>query len=90
MKLSQLALLALGTHGEEASYSAPSKPENFIFFETFDSPNALDGWTMSKDEKYDGMQLVKHTKYNNGWVQVVNGLSKSCQVVDLVAIVAWS
>jgi len=55
MKLSPLALLALSAHGEEGnSYTVPSKPENFIFFETFDSPNALDGWTMSKDEKYDG------------------------------------
>ena len=67
MKLSQLALLALSANGEEgtSSYTVPSKPENFIFFETFDSPNALDGWTMSKDEKYDGMHLVFLTKYSS-------------------------
>ena len=61
MKLSQLALLALSANGEgeaTSSYTVPSKPENFIFFETFDSPNALDGWTMSKDEKYDGMKFI--------------------------------
>jgi len=75
MKLSQLALFALSAHGDEAqSYTVPSKPENFVFFETFDSPNALDGWTMSKDKKYDGGK----------WA------IEELQVVDLVAIVAWS
>ena len=60
MKLSQLALFALSAHGDEAqSYTVPSKPENFVFFETFDSPNALDGWTMSKDKKYDGKRLLE-------------------------------
>ena len=57
MKLFPFVLLSLGRGDDALKYEVPAKPENAIFFETFDSPNALDSWTLSSDSKYEGNAL---------------------------------
>jgi len=57
MKIIPLALLGLGSGDDSVKYEIPDKPDNSIFFETFDSANALDAWTVSADSKYEGTHI---------------------------------
>ena len=62
MKLSPLIVplaIPLAQANEDAAtsmpqYQTPERPESAIFFETFDTDAALDGWTRSNADKYAG------------------------------------
>ena len=54
MKLSPFIALALAEDGVMPTYQSPERPESAIFFETFDTSAALDGWTQSNADKYAG------------------------------------
>ena len=52
MKLFNTALIASSALADESSYKTPVPAGSVSFFESFDSADAIDGWTRSDNEKY--------------------------------------
>ena len=52
MKLFKTALIASSALADESSYKTPVPAGSVSFFESFDSADAIDGWTRSDNEKY--------------------------------------
>ena len=52
MKLFNTALIASSVLADENIYKTPVPAGSVSFFESFDSADAIDGWTRSDNEKY--------------------------------------
>ena len=54
MKLLKTALIAGSCLADESGYQTPAPEGSVHFYESFDSADAIDGWTRSDNEKYAG------------------------------------